>query len=226
MLVALAATGCGSSGSAADHTTSTAPRTTTTTTPDDRIARAGLLVATDLPDGFTASSAVGSRLSELLRSTDACAHLPAFRTDASASARSTSFGGTASAANDEVGVYADAATAEAYAEGLRDPAAVDCLRSAVVASLGTPSRGVTYDDISVSPLAVNDAGDAVAGFRVTITSSSGTLHSTSLLDLTFVRVDRVMILLTTAGNTSAALAELDTTIPPKVVDRVRAALAS
>ena len=105
----------------------------------------------------------------------------------------------------------------------QDPTTVDCFHAlylkAITASVG--AKG-TVDDLSVSPIAVDNLGDGQFGFRLTVNLSSQGQSATLTSDIIGIMVGRFGLELNVDG-TPAELAELETTLLPTLVGRMQQA---
>ena len=80
----------------------------------------------------------------------------------------------------------------------------------------------TVDDLSVSPIAVDNLGDGQFGFRLTVNLSSQGRSATLTSDIIGIMVGRFGLELNVDG-TPAQLAELETTLLPTLVGRMQQA---
>lgn len=214
---------------------STAGTGSTTTTPTkpaggtgteaDRIAQAGLIRLRDLPAGYQAGAPTKSD-DDAVRSTAACDQFPRLTDHGKATASSPSFFNNDSLVGNKVDVFATPAAPRALIEELRDPAIITCLHDLVLASLRAAKVQPPITSLDVSPIAVDSVGDDGAGFRFTVVTTTNGTPTTTLQDQVAVRVGRTILILRPVASSSGPLAELETTLIPKLVDRLRAAVAA
>jgi hypothetical protein len=209
-LCLLAACGSDGDGAATSTTTSTLPGTPA----DRRISGAWQLVGSDPPPRF---QEITPGLSEMLDLTESAATVTAcdfYRTaepTPNVGGRAGGYQRGTTIVNASLKVFADVEDAQALMDLYRDPKMVDCLDGIYSAD------GATVD---VSPIAPNDFGDDRLGYRITLGGQTGA--EAKAVDVIVVRVGRAVFSVNVAG-TAADSAEFQSTVIPKVVDRMRAA---
>lgn len=223
IVLAIAATACGSSsGSEAG------PPTTTSTKPstDQRVIAAGLIRPSDLP-GYSHKPPSTNSSSDIYRTAKGlpeCAHFLAVHKNGGSKRISPQFQRGGSHVADSADVYASSATLATQLELYRDPTTLACIRSAFQKAMTDQfkSRGV-IDKLDVSPIAIDEIGDGSFAVRVTVAVTASGQSSTLLIDLDGVIVGRYAISFGVDGTTPAQLAELETTLLPKLVERMKQA---
>ena len=216
-----------SSNPAEDTTTSTRSQATADA---QRIADAGLVTQADVPAGFVGRPKESTSTEESdrrLRATPACEPFEALTEPGLVRAHSKEYGLGQGRVFDSVAMFATRAEAASQLELFTDPRIVDCIqgrfeRTFKDANSSLP-EGVTVSGVNISPLAIDPYGDGTFGFRATITLTEGGAPQIILTDIVGVQVGRAAVTVQSTGDTSADLAQLETTVIPKIVARLRAA---
>jgi hypothetical protein len=203
--------------------------TTSTTGPDGalaadrRLADAAIIRPEDLP-GFTATPRTGAgeaELQDLADGVPGCEFLVAGRRDGRVRVRSPRFSQDQVRIAEDVSVYATPAALAAQIELYRNPGIIGCLQAVYQKVLPTRlPAGSTVQDVSVSPIAVENAGDAQFGFRLSVTFTEDGRPQTGLSDIVGVSVGRVGVSLNVDAPLTADLAQVETTLVPLLVHRV------
>ena len=210
---------CGSSDSKSSATsTSTRPPGTAA---ERRIARAGLIHASDLP-GFASVARGPSEANDLVtlaRGLPACATFEQGNRREAVNGNSSGFQRATTTANSSVVVFATAADAAAELDLYRDPTIVGCLDAVYRKSLSKSSLA----SLSVSPIAVENVGDGQFGFLVTaqVNTAAGT-PTTFYNQIAGIQVGRALSSINVVGS-PADIAEVQTKVLPKMAERLKAA---
>lgn len=222
IVLAIAATACGSSsGSKA------APPTTTSTKPslDQRVIAAGLIRPSDLP-GYShkpRTTSASPEIDQVVRSFPGCEHFASAYHPGAHKRRSPRFERSGALLGSSVDVYPSTAAIAAQLDLYRNPTSLPCLREAartvVTHNLGTTG---TVKSLEISPISVNILGDGEIAYRFTATVARRGETTTGLLDFVGVAVGRFALSFNAEGTT-ARLAELETALLPKLVDRMKQA---
>lgn len=224
MVVVLAATACGSSGPKRAK-----PKASTSTTAkpshDLTIIEAGLIRISDLP-GYShkpPSADSSADIEQIAKGLPECAHFVAIRKGGASKRKSPRFQLGNAHVDNGVDVYASTDIVAQQLDLYRDPATVVCLRAVfektLVQRIGTNG---TIDKTDISPIAVNEAGDGQFAYRLTVGHTANGQSTTLLFDLIGVSVGRYTMSFNSRG-TIAEMAELETTLLPKLVDRMHQA---
>ncbi len=216
------ATACGSSsGSKASAPTTTTPKPST----DHAVIAAGLIRASDLP-GYShkpPSTDSSSDIDRVAKGLPECARFVAARKDGTSKQKSPQFQLGDSHVDDSVDVYASSTIVAGQLDLYRDPTTLACIR-AVFQKVLTDRIGSqgTIDKLDISPIAINELGDGSFAFRLTVAFTANGQSTTLLFELAGVAVGRYTIAFNPDGTT-AQIAELETTLLPKLVDRMKQA---
>ena len=201
------------------------PSTTSITEPtqDQTIVSSGLLRASDLP-GYSQRPLGKSSpdFDQISKGVPSCEAFVSAQLHGSDRQRSPRFTHGNVHVYDSVDVYRSAADIAAHVDLYRDPTTLQCLRDALRKHLDQFDAALTLDSLDVSPIAVNEVGDSQFALRFTATVDQSGQKSTILLDLVGVAVGRFALSFISKGTT-AELAELETTLLPKLVDRMHQA---
>ena len=226
-IASLLVAACGSSSGS--KATAPKPSTTSGTTADSatgdrRIVAAGLLRSADLP-GFSSvpSSPEVEGIDQFAKGLPECANFVTKQQPGANKRKSRRFTRGQEHATSAADAYPTVDAIRAQLDLYQDPTTVDCFHAlylkAITENLG--AKG-TVDDVSVSPIAVENLGDGQFGFRITANLSSQGQPATLTSDIIGVMVGRFGLQLNLDGTT-AELAELETTLLPKLVDRMQQA---
>lgn len=221
VVVVLAATACGSSGPKPKASTST----TAKPSHDLTIIEAGLIRISDLPGYSHKPPSAGSSadIEQIAKGLPECAHFVAIRKDGASKRKSPRFQLGNAHVDNGVEVYASTDIVAQQLDLYRDPATVVCLRAVLektlVQRIGTNG---TIDKTDISPIAVNEAADGQFAYRLTVALTANGQSTTLLFDLIGVSVGRYTMSFNSDG-TIAEMAELETTLLPKLVDRMHKA---
>jgi hypothetical protein len=224
LTLALAACGSSSGSKGADTTS-----TSSTTRPDPRLAAdrkladAALLRPADLP-GFASNPRTGvgeEDLQDLAVGIPGCEFLVAGTRDGRVHLRSPRFSRGQVRVAEDVSVDATQEQLAAQLDLYRNPAIVGCLQSVYTKAIKDrlPATAALHD-VSVSPIAVDNVGDAQFGFRLTADVTENGTPQTLLSDIVGVTVGRVGVSLNVDAPDPAGLAQLETRLVPLVVRRV------
>ncbi|MGZ4678043.1 MAG: hypothetical protein ACXVJ7_07485 [Acidimicrobiia bacterium] len=221
---------CGSSGSSkpggsGSTTRSTAPASGARA--DKAIAHAALLHPSDFP-GFTSTPGKVTSSNQLIQTAKAfpvCDHFVATKQDGRAQAQSPRYARGDLKVDESVDVYATAADITAQLDLYRDPATVECLRMVFTKLVDdTVPTGTTVQQLSVSPIAVDDHGDGQFAFRLTVVVAAGGQTQTALSDIVGVQVGRGGCSLQIDATDTGTLAETESRLLPIATERLRRAL--
>jgi hypothetical protein len=225
-VVALALAACGSSGSS-EGGGGTSTSGTTGPDPavvaDRKLGNAALLRPADLP-GFATNPRTGlsePELQDLAVGIPGCEFLVAGKRDGRVHVRSPRFIQDQVRVAEDVSVYATQEQLAAQLELYRNPAIVGCLQSVYTKAIKArlPATA-SLQDVSVSPIAVENVGDAQFGFRLTVDVTENGTPQTLLSDIVGVTVGRVGVSLNIDAPDAAGLAQVETRLVPLVVHRV------
>jgi hypothetical protein len=227
IVITLLLPGCGSSGGA--KSSAPEPSTTSTTAAplargDRRVIVAGLIRPSDLP-GFRAAPAStnAADVDQVAKGLPECANYVAKHEPGANKEQSPGYTRDREHARDAVDAYPTVEAVNAQLDLYQDPTTVDCFHAlylkAITASVGTKG---TVDNLSVSPIAVENLGDGQFGFRLTVNLSSQGRSATLTSDIIGIIVGRFGLQLDVDG-TPAQLAELETTLLPTLVGRMQQA---
>ena len=221
IVLAIAATACGSnSGSKA------APPTTTSTKPstDQRVIGAGLIRPSDLPGWVHGPKSDGPDPdpAQLARGVAGCENFVKVVRKGDHKRDSETFEHGDQQVSDTIEVYPSTAAISTQLELSRDPSTLSCERD-LFRKLLTVRLHSTVDKLDVSPIAVNDLGDDEIAFRITASVNMAGQTIDLLTDEVGVQVGRFALSFGVYGTTSAQLAELETTLLPKLVERMKQA---
>ncbi len=229
LVVALAAivvaAGCGSSGGSKSSAPSGSSTTTSTTAAShDPVVTAGLLRPSDLP-GWThkpsSSASTAAEVKKLAAGIPTCANLVAKVNDGGHSAKSPDFRKAGSRVSDSIDVYDSAAAVAEQLDLYLDPTTIDCYRDLFRKTF--TDEGLTVDSLDVSPIAVDHIGDAEFGYRLTTTITNAGQTQTVLSDQIGVQIGKYALSFEVFAPDTAGLAQLETTLLPEVVDRMKKA---
>ncbi len=121
-----------------------------------------------------------------------------------------------------VEMYPSPAAVSAQLDLLRDPTTLICERALFLKFL-TEGEAGTVNSIDVSPIAIDPLGDGEFASRITASIDAVGQPITLLTDRVGVQVGKFAFSFEVFGTTVAELAELETTLLPKLVDRMRQA---
>ena len=225
LVITLVVAACGSSrGSKA---TAPSKPSTATSTPTDRptgVAAAGLIRPADLP-GWAHEPAdnrgSAAEVKKLARDIPSCDNLVARIRDGDESHPSPRFSQADMKVRDTVDVYASTARAAEQLDLYLDPSTIDCYRELFRTAF--TKQGLRVDSIDVSPIAVDHIGDGEFGFRLTGSVTSADRTTQFLSDQIGVQLGKYAMTFETFASTTAQLAELETTLLPRLVDRMKQA---
>jgi|GEM_PF-5489047 hypothetical protein len=223
-VLVLTTTACGNSGGSKGAQPAKPTTTTTKPTKVQTIVAAGLLRGSDLP-GYSQRppGTNSSDFDQLAKGVPGCEAFVSALVHGSHRQKSPRFTRGGVHVDDSVDFYGSAADIAGQVDLFRDPATLPCLRDALrkglTEQLGTTA---TIDALDVSPIAVNEVGDGQFALRFTITIDQNGQKSTILMDLVGVAVGRFALSFISQGTTEQ-VAELETTLIPKVVDRMKQA---
>jgi hypothetical protein len=189
VLLSIAVTACGSDDNDTTEA-STSPLTTLSAAADLDTAKKLVLVAADLPPGWTAepddqTAGAGS---------DARADELAICTGTSGKASETAdwngdeFSMGTSEVSTDVSMVKDEATFRRDAEAIKGPKVQTCVKDAITKMLSP--LGAAPDSVEVTPLEVAEFGDVSVGYRITATLAARGQTQTIYLDLIMIGKNR------------------------------------
>jgi hypothetical protein len=219
LVVAIAA--CGSSGGSKGGGTSTT--TEDSLAADRALATTAVIRPEDLP-GFSASPRSGDgevEIQDLAAGIPGCEELVAGKRDGRVRVKSPKFTQGAVSIDEDVSVYGTKADLAAQLELYRSPSIIGCLQAlyekAVTERL---PPNATIQDVSVSPIAVENVGDGQFGFRLTVNLTESGTPETLYSDIVGVSVGRVGVSLTVMADEVADLAQAESHLVPLIAHRV------
>jgi hypothetical protein len=210
LVVLLAA--CGSSGGRDATATTSSTSRSLLSAADRRVGRAALIVLGDAPGYQKIQPGVSelADLTESARSIKACAPYLAGKAARTGTGRALGLQRGATTIDSSLAVFADAAAAQQELDLFRAPAMSACLAKVYAGD---------HLDASVTPLPADGLGDDHVAYRI---SPGATPSPRKVLDVSLVRVGRVILSVDVSGP-PADTATAVSTVVPKVVDRMRAA---
>lgn len=198
----------------------------TAATGDRALARAGVLVQADFPDGWTSTprGKEDTSVDKIAKTIPTCRAYAAVEEQAQGNTKAKSpefVQGEDDQVENTVSVYSSVAKATAAAAAVDQPRSTTCLRTLFrkvidrsVASDKQAKANISSIDVVVTPLDVAPAGDDAFGFQLVVTVLAKDASSFELtLQAEFVRVGRVIDALTTQASPP-----LDPTLLPSLVD--------
>jgi hypothetical protein len=227
LALVLALATCGSSGGSTSAGTSSTTRRGSDADPtlarDRQLARRAIIRPSDLP-AFTATPRTGEgeeKLQDLAAGVPGCEQLIAGKRDGRVHLRSPRFTHGQVTIDEDVSVYRSPAEMTAQLEVYRQPSIIGCLQALFTKAIqARVPPGTTIQDVSVSPIAVEDVGDGQFGFRLTVQLTENGTPQTLLSDIVGVAVGRVGVSLTAMASETADLAQAESHLVPLIARRV------
>ncbi|MEP6624268.1 MAG: hypothetical protein ABJC79_07480 [Acidimicrobiia bacterium] len=225
-LVLLATTvgACASGSSSSAAKPSASSTTSGPLTETQRVVGAGMVVAADVPGAVMRPRTPSGLSDREAQKVASCRSFLDRKRDGFLERRSHPFTRNGVTVRSATSAHSTSGEVATQLDLARDPATFTCvgdlLRKLVTARLPATT---TLDHLSVSPIAVNEVGDDVSALRVTTALTAGTQQTTELTDIIDVQVGRYRLRLDVDARTTAELAEVETTLLPKLVDRMKRA---
>ncbi len=224
LTVTVVVAGCGSSGGSTSLPSGTSSTSTTPAASHDNVVTAGLLRAADLPTWThkpSSSASTAAEVKKLAAGIPTCANLVAKVNDGRHSAKSPDFSKADSRVSDSIDVYDSATEVAGQLDLYLDPTTIDCYRDLFRKTFS--DEGLTVDSLDVSPIAVDHIGDGEFGFRLTTTITRAGQTQHLLSDQIGVQLGKYALSFEVFAPDTAGLAQLETTLLPKIVDRMKQA---
>ncbi len=127
--------------------------------------------------------------------------------------------------DDSVEAYASTAEAADQLDLARDPATLTCQKD-IFGAFSANQLPATIKRLDISPIAINELGDSDFAFRVTISMDLAGQSVDLLFDTAIVQVGRFVLSFNATAPDTAGLAQLETTLLPVLVARLKKAGAS
>jgi hypothetical protein len=182
------------------------------------IAQAGALELSDFPSGWQEDD------EPTRHAPSHCDAIRRVRADATAREESPRYEqGDAGIAENLVAVYADEATAETVFDAVASRETRTCLGDELVARIEDQIDEVEVGEAKTDRLAVDPIGTQTDAGRLTLTLTADGSDLDLIIDFTFVRVDRGLMILTTGSPITGPDQELRGRLAAASVERLTAA---